>query len=670
MIRRTLLSAALAAGLAPSAHAQAIRTTPYNAQLRTDPAVGNVQGIQRYGRPLATDPDQGEGYSYHVYPTTSDNTVVVATGGQAAGAPVAGGVPGSPLAPLAPLAPLPALIAGGPYGGPIDPYPPPYNPTAGRRLVSATQVTGGTTGTPAPTDVVPAPLAMLPEAVHQPLIQVKVRVVEIDRSKSLFVSSVLDFVRGPFSGSTLIMGNNINHNTRDLSGGTRFAIPDDLITFADKASGISTLTGSGALVNLTTGNLNYIARLLQNEFHSDIVTAPEVITLNGQNVEFIAGQKVPFALGQNVIQGTNNNIQQFFYKHVGTYISVTPQIVNWKTGYASGGGRAAVIESDVVSWRGVLKKFAENQPLLIGKDDVLDAYLSSFAAWEDSLLQDARKEYVNARLSEWKKAGKEEKLFPKDQIMATQPKDMYPEIRQKYYEPEPPVPAVIKEKILAALNQSRTRGVDRLFACCISNIDSQKCNSSNGCGPGCDWRPEDCTIDLNVIIRLSGLTDTTIGVNPTSNVPVSIKVPVEDNVRAIADIVQVKSGHGVVMGGLIGDQEVKDVDKVPVLGDIPYLGALFRSTATTRHKTEVVVFIEAKVLDPNPTMAHGQSAEDFALSQPFVTGAFLDNPLEFGMHRAGFGTYLPPHSREEKVFWERLGRKCRDMCTTLDDIFE
>jgi len=33
--------------------------------------------------------------------------------------------------------------------------------------------------------------------------------------------------------------------------------------------------------------------------------------------EFISGAKVPFELGQNVIQGTNNNIQQFFYKHVG-----------------------------------------------------------------------------------------------------------------------------------------------------------------------------------------------------------------------------------------------------------------------------------------------------------------------------------------------------------------
>src|SRR5262245_66157820 len=68
------------AQLAPAAHAQGVRAQPYNGQLRTDPAVGNVQGIQRYGRPLKTDPDQGEGYSYHVYPVAQDPTVIVAPG--------------------------------------------------------------------------------------------------------------------------------------------------------------------------------------------------------------------------------------------------------------------------------------------------------------------------------------------------------------------------------------------------------------------------------------------------------------------------------------------------------------------------------------------------------------------------------------------------------------
>jgi hypothetical protein len=109
---------------------------------------------------------------------------------------------------------------------------------------------------------------------------------------------------------------------------------------------------------------------------------------------------------------------------------------------------------------------------------------------------------------------------------------------------------------------------------------------------------------------------------------------------------------------------------VPVLGDIPILGALFRSKSTARQKTEILLFIEAEVLDSRPPVARAQSARDFRFGQPYVAGEFLDNPLEFGMYRAGFGTYLPPHSCEEKIFWERLGRKVRTIATTIDDIFE
>ena len=42
---------------------------PYSSQLMTDPDAGTVQGIQRYGKPLAADPAQGSGYPYFVFPS-------------------------------------------------------------------------------------------------------------------------------------------------------------------------------------------------------------------------------------------------------------------------------------------------------------------------------------------------------------------------------------------------------------------------------------------------------------------------------------------------------------------------------------------------------------------------------------------------------------------------
>src|SRR5439155_1096930 len=66
--------------------------------------------------------------------------------------------------------------------------------------------------------------------VHQPLIQVKMRVVEVARNDSLEVASVLDFVGQKGNPNTLIRGNNINNNMRNVSGATRFSVvPPDLI---------------------------------------------------------------------------------------------------------------------------------------------------------------------------------------------------------------------------------------------------------------------------------------------------------------------------------------------------------------------------------------------------------------------------------------------------------
>jgi len=184
--------------------------------------------------------------------------------------------------------------------------------------------------------------------VHQPLIQVKMRVVEVSRNDSLQVASVLDFIGlNPHPNSTLIKTNNINNNMRNVSGATRFSVvPPDLL----QISGNTLSAGSGALVNLTTGNLNWIFSWLATEFHSDVLTAPEVVVLNQQTVELISGSKVPFLIGQNIVTGQGQNIQQFFYKHVGTYISVTPTIVNWGA-HAEGSGKAVLQDSEVTNWK-------------------------------------------------------------------------------------------------------------------------------------------------------------------------------------------------------------------------------------------------------------------------------------------------------------------------------
>lgn len=71
------------------------------------------------------------------------------------------------------------------------------------------------------------------------------------------------------------------------------------------------------------------------------------------------------------------------------------------------------------------------------------------------------------------------------------------------------------------------------------------------------------------------------------------------NVRTIKNTVLVKSGETVVLGGLLDEKTNEVVSKVPLLGDIPVLGELFKSTSTDKTKRNLMVFIRPVILrDP------------------------------------------------------------------------
>lgn len=60
--------------------------------------------------------------------------------------------------------------------------------------------------------------------------------------------------------------------------------------------------------------------------------------------------------------------------------------------------------------------------------------------------------------------------------------------------------------------------------------------------------------------------------------------------------VRIKDGETLVIGGLIGEEEQKTIGKVPILGDIPLIGTLFRSTSSTKKKNEMVIMITPKII--------------------------------------------------------------------------
>lgn len=88
----------------------------------------------------------------------------------------------------------------------------------------------------------------------------------------------------------------------------------------------------------------------------------------------------------------------------------------------------------------------------------------------------------------------------------------------------------------------------------------------------------------------------------TVTVPAGFYQPVFST-REVSTEVTVYDGATVVMGGLTRD-EVKSVnDKVPVLGDIPGVGRLFRSEGETRQKRNLLIFVTANLVSPGGSPA-------------------------------------------------------------------
>jgi type IV pilus assembly protein PilQ len=74
-----------------------------------------------------------------------------------------------------------------------------------------------------------------------------------------------------------------------------------------------------------------------------------------------------------------------------------------------------------------------------------------------------------------------------------------------------------------------------------------------------------------------------------------VNVPSIDT-REISTQVLVNDGQTVVLGGILSTTQREDDNKVPYLGDIPILGHLFKSTAHTDDKDELMIFITPKIL--------------------------------------------------------------------------
>jgi len=105
-------------------------------------------------------------------------------------------------------------------------------------------------------------------------------------------------------------------------------------------------------------------------------------------------------------------------------------------------------------------------------------------------------------------------------------------------------------------------------------------------------------ISLTVKPTINADDRITLEIQPESSFPTqeSTEAGPIIRTRSAKTTVIIKNGETLVIGGLIDDQDTKGVTKVPILGDIPIIGAFFRSQTNRKIRNELLVFVTPRII--------------------------------------------------------------------------
>jgi general secretion pathway protein D len=146
--------------------------------------------------------------------------------------------------------------------------------------------------------------------------------------------------------------------------------------------------------------------------------------------------------------------------------------------------------------------------------------------------------------------------------------------------------------------------------------------------------PDGITIDLNLVpqvVEFEGFINYgspifAVGVQTVGVITTSAPVLLTQNVinqpvfstRKVTTNVSVWDGQTVVLGGLMREDVQKTEDKVPIIGDIPFVGRAFRTNVDQHIKRNLIIFVTARLVTPGGLPVNPTEEEDEGLLQPPV----------------------------------------------------
>ena len=128
--------------------------------------------------------------------------------------------------------------------------------------------------------------------------------------------------------------------------------------------------------------------------------------------------------------------------------------------------------------------------------------------------------------------------------------------------------------------------------------------SSGNNGPKTEFINATLSLDVTPSITPEGKVMMKLNITKDSPGPATPTGQLTINKNAIDTNVLVDSGETVVLGGIFEETSNNSQTKVPFLGDIPYLGKLFRRDSKSENKRELLIFVTPRIVNDTLTRNH------------------------------------------------------------------
>ncbi|MBV6303273.1 pilus assembly protein N-terminal domain-containing protein [Candidimonas humi] len=166
---------------------------------------------------------------------------------------------------------------------------------------------------------------------------------------------------------------------------------------------------------------------------------------------------------------------------------------------------------------------------------------------------------------------------------------------------------------------------------------------ANG-GTNTAFKPYGVSLRITPKIERSGAVRSRIEVE-VSSVDQSLSVsngPALKTRRAVTEF-NVRSGQTLVLAGFLSREASRNIDKLPLLGDVPVLGELFKSTRRQRTDTELAIFVTPVVVAPDdPALMRRVERGRALLDRSFPQAPLMNTPLRTVSAHPGAPRLPPP----------------------------